>query len=347
MKKNDVLPQIKQRKKFQVFVSSTFLDLKNERQAAVEAILQSGHIPAGMELFTAGDRSQLEVIKEWIKQSDIYMLILGPRYGAIEPESQKSYTQLEYELAIEQGIPIFSVIISDSHLKERMSEYASDENELKNREKYFTFSKLVKNRMCEFFSDCKDIKIAIFKSIKEIEYTQPLKGWVSGDFVSSIEAVSTERDLLMDEVRNLKNELEAIKSNPINDSEERLYNGLTYEELEQILKKENVKVPDFKDENNPPVERNMFLLFKNMADMSPVVTNSSGSSKASLWVFEIATKFLKYKLTEYHSLPETIKWQKIGVSELGYRFAAETKKRTFLGETNKKTIKQKKVTKKK
>ena len=39
-----------QRKKLQVFVSSTYEDLKQERQTAVEAILTAGHIPAGMEL---------------------------------------------------------------------------------------------------------------------------------------------------------------------------------------------------------------------------------------------------------------------------------------------------------
>ena len=49
--------------KFQIFVSSTYIDLTDERQAAVEAILKAGHIPAGMELFTAGDESQLTTIK--------------------------------------------------------------------------------------------------------------------------------------------------------------------------------------------------------------------------------------------------------------------------------------------
>ncbi|MEL4896131.1 DUF4062 domain-containing protein [Crocosphaera sp. Alani8] len=45
-------------KRLQVFVSSTYLDLIEERQAAVQAILEAKHIPAGMELFTAGDQSQ-------------------------------------------------------------------------------------------------------------------------------------------------------------------------------------------------------------------------------------------------------------------------------------------------
>ena len=34
------------KRRFQVFVSSTFTDLQEERQAAVEAILSAGHIPA-------------------------------------------------------------------------------------------------------------------------------------------------------------------------------------------------------------------------------------------------------------------------------------------------------------
>ena len=42
-----------QKKKLQVFVSSTYTDLQDERQAAVEGILGSNNIPAGMELFKA------------------------------------------------------------------------------------------------------------------------------------------------------------------------------------------------------------------------------------------------------------------------------------------------------
>lgn len=61
------------KKKYQVFVSSTFSDLINERQSCVEAILRAGHIPAGMELFSAGNESQLEIIRRWIEESDIYI----------------------------------------------------------------------------------------------------------------------------------------------------------------------------------------------------------------------------------------------------------------------------------
>jgi Domain of unknown function (DUF4062) len=69
------------KRKLQVFISSTYSDLKEERQAAVEAILKAGHIPAGMELFTAGNKSQMTTIERWIDESDVFMLILGGDMG--------------------------------------------------------------------------------------------------------------------------------------------------------------------------------------------------------------------------------------------------------------------------
>lgn len=51
------------KKKLQVFISSTYKDLQDERQSAVEAVLSTNNIPAGMELFKAGNNSQWETIK--------------------------------------------------------------------------------------------------------------------------------------------------------------------------------------------------------------------------------------------------------------------------------------------
>jgi len=46
--------------------------------------------------------------------NQIYILILGGRYGSIEPESGKSYTQIEYKYALQKGIPVFAVVLSTS-----------------------------------------------------------------------------------------------------------------------------------------------------------------------------------------------------------------------------------------
>jgi Domain of unknown function (DUF4062) len=50
-------------KKYQIFISSTFADLHEERQIARKAILDLNYIPAGMELFPAVDMGVFEYIE--------------------------------------------------------------------------------------------------------------------------------------------------------------------------------------------------------------------------------------------------------------------------------------------
>lgn len=168
------------KKKYQVFISSTYIDLQAERQAAVQAILTHGNIPAGMELFAASNQSQWEVIKNWIEDSDIYMLILGARYGSIEPSSGKSYTQLEYEYAMELNKPAFSVVIDKEQIANLPNRYVESENP----EKLEAFRKLLTDTtLVEFFKDTKDIENSVLKSLRNIEINseERLVGWVRAD----------------------------------------------------------------------------------------------------------------------------------------------------------------------
>src|SRR5581483_6555355 len=107
-------------RKLQVFVSSTYLDLRAERQAAVTAVLENGHIPAGMELFAAGNEEQLQVIRRWIDESDIFMLILGKRYGSIEPKTGLSYIELEYEYALSSNKPFFAIVLNEKFIDKKI-----------------------------------------------------------------------------------------------------------------------------------------------------------------------------------------------------------------------------------
>lgn len=49
-------------KRYQVFVSSTYADLKNERSKVIQTLMELGCIPAGMELFPAMDEKQLDFL---------------------------------------------------------------------------------------------------------------------------------------------------------------------------------------------------------------------------------------------------------------------------------------------
>lgn len=103
-------------KKYQVFISSTYLDLIPEREKARDVILSMYHFPIGMEMFSAADEEQWEIIKETIDSSDYYVLIIGKRYGSTipndKPDAGISYTEKEYRYALSQGIPILTFIVS-------------------------------------------------------------------------------------------------------------------------------------------------------------------------------------------------------------------------------------------
>lgn len=175
-------------KKLQVFVSSTYTDLIEERQAAVQAILDAGHIPAGMELFKAGNESQLKTIYKWIDESDVYMLILGGRYGSVESKSGKSYTHLEYEYALAKKIPVFAVVLSQSFLTSKINSLGLEKTmESDNPDKHKSFKSLVMSKIIRMVDDCKDIKIAIHTTLNEFINDFDLVGWIRGDIQKTID----------------------------------------------------------------------------------------------------------------------------------------------------------------
>lgn len=50
-------------KRYQVFISSTYSDLKSERQTVMQTLMEMDCIPAEMELFPSIDEDQWEYIK--------------------------------------------------------------------------------------------------------------------------------------------------------------------------------------------------------------------------------------------------------------------------------------------
>jgi len=96
-------------KRYQVFVSSTFEDLQDERREVMQALLSLDCIPTGMELFPAADEESWELIKRFIAGCDYYIVIVGGRYGSKAPTG-KSYTEMEYDYAVEAGLPVLAFL---------------------------------------------------------------------------------------------------------------------------------------------------------------------------------------------------------------------------------------------
>ena len=97
---------MKNRRKFSIFISSTYEDLKKERQALVGVALENNFIPVGMEQFHAAPTSQWNVITKMIDECDFYLLVIGARYGSIDEETGISYTEKEYNYAKTKGLNV-------------------------------------------------------------------------------------------------------------------------------------------------------------------------------------------------------------------------------------------------
>lgn len=102
-----------------IFISSTIFDLPNERTAALKAVEKVGGFPI-MSEFTmeAESKDSVTACLDKVKESDIYVLVLGGRYGW-QPENKQSMTELEYETALSCNIPIlvFNTLYSKEDLQ--------------------------------------------------------------------------------------------------------------------------------------------------------------------------------------------------------------------------------------
>lgn len=194
--------------KYQVFISSTYKDLIEERQAAVEAILKAGHIPAGMELFKSG-KTQLETIKKWIDESDIYLLILGQRYGSIDQESGKSYTHIEYEYALSKKMPVFAILVDKIVADNKVTSGYPTEDIFENEyiDLYETFLSFIKTKVVSFANNIDSIKLRIHENINDFQDEYNLVGWSKGSQYNYEE--------LLSEINELRKENSIIKEKEI------------------------------------------------------------------------------------------------------------------------------------
>ena len=186
-------------KRFQVFVSSTFQDLQDERQEVMQALLELDCIPSGMELFPAANEDQWTLIKKVIDDCDYYMVIIAGRYGSLGA-SGTSYTEMEYRYATEKGKPVVAF------LHRSPGSLAADrcESTPEGREKLAAFRSLAQQRMVKFWESPADLGSVVSRSIILLMRNTPAVGWVRAD---ALPDESTTEELLR--LRNRVSELES------------------------------------------------------------------------------------------------------------------------------------------
>lgn len=167
-----------QEKRFQVFVSSTFRDLREERQAALKAVLQMKHMPAGMELFPASDDTAWKLIQDVINASDYYVLIIGGRYGS-QDEEGIGFTEKEYDYAKKRKKPIIALLRNNPYsLREKID---TDESAWKKLQAFRT--KVQAAHHCASWSSPGELQAQVISGLTETIGKRPAEGWVKANQV--------------------------------------------------------------------------------------------------------------------------------------------------------------------
>ena len=187
------------KKRYQVFVSSTFEDLKDERAKVMETILNFDCFPSGMEMFPAMDEEQFKYIKRIIDDSDYYLLIIGGRYGSVD-DNGVSWTEKEFDYAVSKGIP---VIAFDHKDFTQLPANRTDQDN-KKRRKLVAFKKKVSTgRLINKWEDVNELALAVAKSLKRVLELQPRTGWVRADVIADSK--------LKERINNLQKEINELK----------------------------------------------------------------------------------------------------------------------------------------
>ena len=189
--------------KYQIFVSSTYEDLKKEREQVLKATLEMGHIPVGMEMFSAADEEQWKIITRQIDQCDYYVVIVAQRYGSVVDGI--SYTEKEYDYAVSKDIPVLGFVIEDDAAwpTDRVDKDSDQKSSLE------AFKAKLKEKPVGFWSSASDLygkfSIALVKQIA----STPRPGWtratdiVGSDVINELSRLSSENAVLRKQLQEM------------------------------------------------------------------------------------------------------------------------------------------------
>lgn len=193
-------------KRYQVFISSTYADLKEERAKVIQTIMELDCIPAGMEIFPAIDEEQFEFIKKVIDDCDYYLLIIGGRYGSLSEEGI-SYTEMEYDYAIQKNIKVIAFI----HSNPDEIPLGKSEKDSELRQKLQDFrNKVATNRLIKFWKNTNELPGLVALSLSKTIKTYPATGWIRAN-VNANPEIYVELNELRKENQELKLNLKPIE----------------------------------------------------------------------------------------------------------------------------------------
>lgn len=200
-------------KKYQIFVSSTFVDLKEERQAVLTAVQEAEYIPSGMEMFPATDEEQFNFIKRIIDNCDYYVVIIAGRYGSLAPDGI-SYTEKEYDYAVSKGIRVLAFVRNESEIDDANKD--TDPAQIQRLAQFK--AKVQTGRLVRPWNNKHDLVSSVIISLNKEKSEHPAIGWVRANQVMSNENLV--------ELSQLRKEVSELREYKRKHEEYKLYNDI-------------------------------------------------------------------------------------------------------------------------
>jgi hypothetical protein len=151
-----------------VMISSTVRDLPQHREKVMDACMRLGvFYPDMMEHLTATDANALEISLTIVERADVYIGIIGFRYGYVPEGKVISVTEAEYNRALELNIPRLIFVMSNDHpVMPADVETGDGAEELKKFKE-----RLLKDRVVAFFDSADDLKAKVIQAL--VPYCKP------------------------------------------------------------------------------------------------------------------------------------------------------------------------------
>jgi len=181
------------KRRYQVFVSSTYEDLIEERQHVIQALLETKCIPVGMELFPAASVEQWELIKRVIDECDYYLVIIAGRYGSLD-KSGIGYTEMEFDYAVSTGKPVIGFYHRDPNSLPGAKLERTDEG----RRCLKAFTEEVRGKLCRPWSSADELGSAVKSAIVNEWETNLQPGWIRADKVQNSPMVERLKQRIAD-----------------------------------------------------------------------------------------------------------------------------------------------------
>lgn len=189
-------------RRHQVFISSTFSDLVEERREIIQAVLELDCFPAGMELFPATHDGAWDLIKRVIDDSDYYCLVIGGRYGSLDVDGI-GFTEKEYDYAVGVKKPVMAFM----HSKPNEIAVGKAELSADGRQRLEAFRQKVESaHHCKYWSTAEDLGAKVSRGLIALKKSHPSDGWVPGAFAAD-DASRIERANLRARVAELEVQL--------------------------------------------------------------------------------------------------------------------------------------------